>query len=133
VTSHDPYVAQAQRELDIARRNRVRDRDAQSLTTEFDGIASDVRRISASVGKVGAAWAAVVPEHLARNTRVSQFSSGQLTVEVSDSATMFELGRFLRAGGEAAVCRQGPAGLRRVRLILATSRRESAHSPDFPD
>jgi hypothetical protein len=60
----------------------------------------------------------VVPETLRGRTALVGVSRGVLTVKVEDAGTKFELDRFLRSGGEAALVGRVPVGLRRVRLVL---------------
>lgn len=62
------------------------------------------------------AWNAVVPEPLRTRCRPERLVGGMLTVRVPDAATRFELDRFLRAGGTAALIAASHRCILRVRL-----------------
>ena len=78
----------------------------------------EIRRMRKNLSGVAAAWNQVVPEPLASCVRLDGVAAGVLNVRVADSAARFELDRFLRAGGEAALLKLMPVAVRRVKIGL---------------
>lgn len=68
-----------------------------------------------NLGKAGEAWAGVVPERLRAAATLGALRRGTLNVHVPDAAARFELDRWLRSGGEAALKKAAPM-LKRLRL-----------------
>lgn len=67
---------------------------------------------------MGVAWEEVVPPQLAAKAEIVRLVRGVLSVRVTDSATRFELDRFLRSGGEAALVRRAAGAIRRVKVAF---------------
>ncbi len=88
-----------------------------SLDTVFSSARKDLKKRARALGGIGAAWAALIPAQLLERATLVSLQRGILTVRCDDSATRFELDRFLRCGGELALIRKAPAGLTRVRLV----------------
>ena len=78
----------------------------------------ELRRLRKNLGPVAEAWNEIVPEPLASSVRLDGVAAGVLNVRVTDSAARFELDRFLRAGGEAALLKRMPLAIRRVKIGL---------------
>jgi hypothetical protein len=78
----------------------------------------DLKKRARSLGGMADAWDAVVPRTLAARCRLQTFSRGVLTVRAADASARFELDRFLRAGGEAALARRGSAALKRLKIVI---------------
>lgn len=77
-------------------------------------LAKDERRL----GSAGEAWNATCPSSLLPRTALLGLLRGELRIAVADSATMYELDRHLRGGGESALARASTAPVHRVRLVL---------------
>jgi hypothetical protein len=101
------------------RANRVRPPRDLSLRRDMDFALADITRLRRNVSSIAAAWQATIPAALLPRTRLTSLSRAQLTVAVPDAATRFELDRFLRAGGFAALAQACPANLTKVRITLA--------------
>lgn len=97
---------------------RIRPERDLSLTREFGAAQVELRRIRRGNRGVAQAWSEVVPTELACRTELKGVASGALTVSVADSATRYDLDRFLRSGGEAAVLRACIAGIRRIKVVM---------------
>ena len=100
------------------------DRDlsiADMIRTTADAAARTHKRL----GELIDLWAQVVPEDMARGTRIAALRGGVLHVSVESSSRLYELDRLLRGGATDELRRRYGGTLTRVRLTLA---------PDsFPD
>ena len=73
------------------------------------------------LGAVAMLWRELVPGHLLDRTALVSFQRGVLTVELTDSATLYELDRLLRCGLERQLRTACKTTLRRVRCRIANS------------
>ena len=101
------------------RTNRIRPPRDLSLQRDMDAALADITRLRRNVSFIAGAWQETVPAALYPRTRLTSLIRGQLTVTVPDAATRFELDRFLRAGGFAALSRASNANLTKVRITTA--------------
>jgi Dna[CI] antecedent DciA-like protein len=81
-------------------------------------VARDAKKLQRAVGGIGSAWEEIAPARLAGRCRVVGISRGILTFRVADAAARFELDRFLRGGGEAALSRRAGVGIKRVKIVV---------------
>jgi hypothetical protein len=88
-----------------------------TLSAPLGELCRTLERQARSAGGMGEAWAATVPAHLAAGCQVVSFSRGVLTVRAADSAVRFQVDRFLRGGGEAALAQAAGTALKRVRVL----------------
>lgn len=100
------------------RERRLRPPGDASLTPQMGEWLREIRKLQRGLSGVAAAWASVVPAHLAERTVIEGINRGTLTVRVPDSATRFNLDRFLRAGGERAIAQASATPVRTVRLVI---------------
>ena len=104
----------AQVELKQLRNWRVwQDRDTTIAASLREATAriDEQRRASAGAGE---SWEALVPPRLRQRCTIL-LHRGSLTVRARDAAARFEIDRWLRAGGEAALTRR--AGIRKVKIV----------------
>lgn len=88
------------------------------LASLVDGERKRLVRCHKAVGGMGLAWEEVVPPRLAAKVELLRLTRGVLSVRVKDSATRFELDRFLRSGGEAELVRRAAGAIRRVKVAF---------------
>lgn len=93
-----------------------RERNA-ALADEVERLSAELSRRRRGGGSAAAAWEVVVPDSLRERCEVTGVSRGILTVRVRDASARFELDRFLRSGGEAALIRTAKVAIRRVKLL----------------
>ena len=89
------------------------DRDLSIAGPVREAAAQAQQRHDAGQG-AGQAWDELVPPRLRRRCTVLQLQRGILTVRIPDAAARFELDRWLRSGGEAALARRG---VKRVKSV----------------
>lgn len=104
----------------LARIRGLRNRPERDLTigAAVDQVEREVKKLQKATGGVGAAWEELAPANLAGKCRVVGISRGTLTVRVPDAATRYEVDRFLRSGGEAALAARGRVSIKRVKIVL---------------
>jgi hypothetical protein len=93
---------------------RVKD---AALAPEFERLRADLSRRRRGGGGAEAAWEVVVPDALREKAEVVGLSRGVLNVRVRHASARFELDRFLRSGGEAALIRAAMVAIKRVRIL----------------
>ncbi len=103
---------------ELRARAAARDFTGRSLGTAMAGVDRQLKRDSKRLGGAGEAWMTVCPAELIARTAITGLNRGELRVAVADSATMYTLDRYLRAGGEAELARASTAPIYRVRLAL---------------
>lgn len=81
------------------------------VAEEFKQITKQRRNL----GVAGKAWAEIVPDRLRANATLGVLRRGTLNVHVPDAAARYELDRWLRSGGEAALRKAAPT-VKRLRL-----------------
>jgi hypothetical protein len=89
------------------------DRDV-TIAKQVRSIVRDASAKQRHTGGATAAWEAAAPAQLRDLCNVRGAASGILTIKVKTAAARFQIDRWLRAGGEAAL-RSG--GVKRVKLI----------------
>lgn len=115
----DPRAAA--KRIDDLRRLRSRERPAQTLSNTFQSIAASLKRDAKRYDGVGGAWDTICPDHLRDRTALRSLTRGVLTIAASDSATRFELDRWLRASGERTLIRAAPTTVKRIKIVLDAS------------
>lgn len=110
-------MARTRPSLAKLREHRVpKARDA-ALAGEIETLRADLARRRRGGGGAAAAWDRVVPVALRDRSEVVGLSNSVLIVRVRDAAARFSIDRFLRAGGEAALVKDSPVAVRRVKLV----------------
>ncbi len=107
----------AQAAVERLRGFRVRAGRPASIEAEVEAARREAGHRRRAVGGIERAWEEVVPEALRARCALVRFSRGVVTVKAFDGAAMYELDRFLRAGGEARLARVAGAPVRRVRVV----------------
>ncbi|MFP4145509.1 MAG: DciA family protein [Phycisphaeraceae bacterium] len=80
----------------------------------------EVARPHKQLAQIVEIWQRLVPEPLARHTRLESLSRGVLRVAVDSSAHLYELDQLLRSGLERQIVREHKgAALRRIKLQVA--------------
>lgn len=97
---------------------RVREDGAARIDAALARTADELARVEKKLGGAGAAWARVCPAALAMRATPTSLSRGMLLVEVPDASARFEIDRWLRGGGEAALVAASATPIRKVRLVL---------------
>lgn len=80
-----------------------------------------LERAAREEGGIGGVWARGVPDALRGGAAVVGVKGGVLTVRCRSASDRFALDRWLRSGGERALCeaaRSARVALSRVRLVL---------------
>lgn len=93
-----------------------REREA-GLGAQVEQIRTELTRRQRGGGKAAAAWEVVVPDALREVSDVVGLSRGVLTIRARHAAARFEVDRFLRSGGEAALSRAAGVAIRRVKIV----------------
>ena len=96
-----------------------------SLAAGLAGEVLDAKKRRKAVGGIGTVWAELLTEvksssaneTLAVRTIVRSFLRGVLTIEASDTATRYEVDRWLRAGGLEMLRKRSPRTLTRVKVV----------------
>lgn len=102
-----------------------RGRGVEDLSVTYRVQIQDLRSQKRRLAPLAAALAEVLPAEIAERTTLMGLQRGVLEIGVADSGTRFELDRFLRSGGEAALLRLIPVAVRRVRVVWTRE-----HSPE---
>ncbi|MCA9292574.1 MAG: hypothetical protein KDA20_02035 [Phycisphaerales bacterium] len=97
---------------------QARDHTGRALGGAMAALQRKVKRDARRLAGADEAWNTTCPPHLLDRTAIIGLSRGELRIAVADSATMYELDRCMRSGGEAALARQSAAPIQRVRLTL---------------
>lgn len=98
-------------------RNRREDQPAlQDLPGWFD---RQVARPFQKLQGLAEVWEAIIPEHIAGHTRLVSLQRGVLHVQVTDSASLYELDRLLRGGAQQRLTTSFKGTLRKVKLTVA--------------
>lgn len=124
--SHDAYQAH----LDRLRRYRNRPEDDQTLGFLKDQFKREVEKPHKQLAKLVCLWGELVPDEIARHTRLDSLSRGTLRIAVDSSARLYELDRLLRAGLQQQLIRAhtGPA-IRKVQLHVDDFTRDAPSRP----
>jgi hypothetical protein len=97
----------------------ARERDVE-IATSVKSFAKETSRLAKALADVAEAFEAVVPPEVAAHCTLVGLKAGTLTVEMASDGARFQLDRFLRQGGEAAL-RERSAGanvkLAKVRVV----------------
>lgn len=103
----------------LARLRQWRNRPAPDLTFKplADAMGADLKRRARTLGHAGETWIRLVPPELLSATTLVSFSRGVLSARVPDASARFELGRWLREGGEHAIIRATPGSLIKIKLL----------------
>ncbi len=104
-------------QLERIREQRVRSGPDQSAKALFDATARQYAKLERSLSGAAGAWAEQCPPELLERTSVHKCERGVLEIGVRDSATRYEVDRFLRSGGQRAVIRACPTSIRRIKLV----------------
>jgi hypothetical protein len=104
-------------ELARLRRYRNRPDPDLSLAAPLRDAGRELQRQCRAASGIAGAWTEVLPPDLSRGSEVLSFSRGLLTVRTADSAARFQIDRFLRGGGQAALARRAGVAVRRIRLL----------------
>ncbi|TVQ81467.1 MAG: DUF721 domain-containing protein [Phycisphaeraceae bacterium] len=126
----DPRAAA--KRLDDLRRLRSRERPAQTLSSTFQSIAASLKRDAKRYDGIGGVWDSLCPDHLRDRTAIRSLTRGTLTVAAADSATRFELDRWLRASGERALIRAASTTIKRIKIVLDASITPPGSPPEAP-
>jgi len=111
-------IEYASQRLDILRASRVKTLPRDDLAEEFDDAARRLAKLERQLGSVSSVWCSVCPTELLEKSRIVQLSRGVLTIGASDSATRFEIDRFLRSGGTQQVLQSTAASIRKIKVVL---------------
>ncbi len=100
---------------------RWRNRPAPDLTLAFVArqFKRDIEQPHKQIGRLVAAWEKLLPDELVQRTALVSLRRGVLTVEVPDSATLYELTGRLRDGLQQQLREQAKGSLHRVKVRLA--------------
>lgn len=109
-----------QSHLDKLRAYRNREEPDRSLHFIKDQFKREVEKPHKQLEKLICLWAELVPDDIAKHTRLESLSRGVLRVAVDSSPRLFELDRMLRSGLEQQLIRahKGPA-IRKVQLRVS--------------
>lgn len=109
----DPAIIKRLKEL---REAKVRPAPDQSAGRVAGVMRDKLVQAERGLRGVGGVWDVACPAELVERTEVVGVSRGVLRVRVSDSATRYELSRWLRGGGERAVIEASRHPIRKVKL-----------------
>jgi hypothetical protein len=104
--------------LEDLRRWRGRTPRDGAIGPIVEALRDDAAKTQRRLGLVIDAWERTVPAELARQTRITALSRGTLQVRVASPSVRYELDRFLRSGGEAALRTASRAPLRSIRITV---------------
>jgi predicted nucleic acid-binding Zn ribbon protein len=110
-----------QAHIENLRRYRNRPERDQSLGFLREQFKRQVERPHKQLAKLVCLWAELVPDDLARHTRLDSLNRGVLRVAVDSSARLYELDRLLRGGLQQQLIRAHPGpAIRKVQLHIQT-------------
>lgn len=92
----------------------------------------DLKRLERRLGAVAQAWSATCPSAMLCRTTIDGVSRGVLTIRADDSATRFEVDRWLRGGGEREFVSCCPISVRKVRLVVGDGAKGSGRRAGNP-
>jgi len=104
-------------QLERLRAVRVKPGPDRSSRALFEAKAHELAKLERSLSGGAGAWAEHCPPELVGRTSVRKCERGVLEIGVRDSATRYEVDRFLRSGGQRAIIRACPASIRRIKLV----------------
>lgn len=78
---------------------------------------TEIRRLAREAPAGERAWAEAAPEALRERVRRVSLARGVLRIEAADAAARWQIARWVRSGGEAALKRAAKVGVRRVRVV----------------
>lgn len=88
-----------------------------TITDAVRQVERETKKKVRSIGGVALAWETVVPPALRGRAAPVTLSRGVLTVRAADAAARFELDRFLRAGGDAALARAAGVAIKKIKIV----------------
>ena len=113
----------ARRDVHLEDLRRWRNRAGRDLT--LGGLSEQVQRTVVrphkQVESLAILWRELVPSDLLDRTALASFARGVLTVEVPDSATLYQMDRLLRGGLERQLRAGCKTTLRKVRCRVASA------------
>lgn len=101
---------------------RNRQAPDQSLAFLKDQFRREVEMPHQQIGRLATLWQDLVPADILDRTALVSFTRGLLTVEVPDSATLYQLTGLLRAGLQEQLRSHSRSALRRVTVRVAGRR-----------
>ena len=111
------------RRLERLRGYRVRQEPDRSMAFLEKDFKQQVEKPFKQLGDLTELWGQLVPEHLARQSRLESLSRGVLRVSVSSSAHLFELDGLLRQGlTQRLISAHKGSAFRRVQLRVGRVR-----------
>ena len=106
-------------DLALLRKYRVAKARDLSIGDEVERLRKQVSRRAGALGWLDEQWGTLVPPALAGVCSAVRLSpGGVLTVRATDSAAMYEMDQWVRAGGLAILRTQCSATLRSVKVVL---------------
>jgi len=109
----DPRLARLERLRGSRALPPETDRSIGPLVARF---AREQKKLAKSLAGAAEAWEKVVPAPLAEASVLCSLKAGVLAVETASNGASFELGRFLRAGGERRLHEESGGAIRSVRV-----------------
>lgn len=85
-------------------------------------MAQQLRRDGRQFGDLGVAVFELIPADVREHVALGSVARGVLTLYAADSATLAELRRWLKTGGEMAIVKRSPSTLTRVAVKLRSKR-----------
>jgi hypothetical protein len=104
------------RALEDLRKQHARPMRDLAIAGPMGDLMKQIKAQSRRLSGGGQAWAKVVPPQLLERTTVVSLQSGVLKIKVLDSATKFELERWLKQGGQMQVIREAATTINRIKL-----------------
>lgn len=118
-------AARAIRQIERVRSLRARPGFDPAIAPAVEAEAAAARQAQRALGGFAEAWEAVIPAELALHTSIVSVRGGTASVHVDSAPVRYELDRFLRGGGEAALRARYTRTLLRVRLTIGSLDRGS--------
>lgn len=104
--------------INNVRKYRGRREWDSSLAGSFARAEDEARRVQKKLGALIDQWEAIVPEHIANQTKLTGIRGGVLHVRVGSAPIAYELDRLLREGAEQALRETFPGTLRSIRRTI---------------
>jgi hypothetical protein len=117
----DPRLERYQR---MQKWRGARERDVE-IGSSIKAFAKEQTRLSRALGEIADVFERTVPAEIASFCTLVGLKAGTLTVELTSDSARFELDRFLRQGGEAALKDQSSAAnvrITKVRVVMRHDR-----------
>ena len=108
---------EAEYRLERLKSGRIVWRKDLGISDAVSARVDEIARTRRSVGGIGRAWAAVLPDALAGHVEKISVSRGVLTVRSVDDGGRYELDRWLRSGGRQALIEAATTTVRRVKVV----------------